>query len=250
MSKRTDSNTYTIIFAIVMVVVVGSVLAFVSNTLRPTISENERIEKMQNILYAMNVNNNSGKNDVIFLPTAEASEKFNQYIVKQYIIEGGSIAEGDAFGIDLAQEENLAKSSGYQKKLPVFVGNKDGNTYYIVPIRGTGLWGPIWGYISLNDELIIQGIFLDHASETPGLGANIKERFFMDDFIGEHIFDETGSLVGVAVSKGNNDPENNRKTDNKIDAISGSTITGDGVSAMIRSYLRQYVPHLQSIINN
>src|SRR5690554_1150336 len=120
----------------------------------------------------------------------------------------------------------------------------------MVPIRGTGLWSRMWGYISVNEELIIQGIFLDHASETPRLGANIKERFFMDDFIAEHIFDETGSLVGLAVSNGNNDPENNRKTDNKIDAISRSTITGDGVSAMIRSYLRQYVPHLQSIINN
>src|SRR5690606_10392954 len=241
-SKKTDTNIYTIVFAVVMVVVVGSVLAFVANTLKPTISENERFEKMQNILYVMGVNNNEGDNDVVFIPANEAGDAFDKYIVKQLVIQGGSITEGDAFSIDLAKEEVLAKDSGYQKRLPVFVGKKDEKTHYIVPLRGKGLWDAIWGYVSLDENMVVQGAFFDHADETPGLGANIKERYFMDDFIGEHIMDANNNFAGIAVAKGNNDALNLRTHDNKVDAISGSTITGDGVSAMIRTYLREYIP--------
>lgn len=251
MAKRTDSNIYTIVFAVIMVIVVGSLLAFIANTLKPRISENERLEKMQNILYAMGINNNNPEkpNSVVFIPVTEAGKAFNQYIVKQYVVEGNNIVEGDAFSIDLAKEEALAKNPSYQKRLPIFVGKKDENTYYIVPLRGKGLWDAIWGYISLDENLVIQGAFFDHAGETPGLGANIKERFFMDDFIGENILDASGNFAGVTVFKGNNDPENQRKTDNKVDAISGSTITGNGVSAMISTYLKQYYPHIQTLVN-
>ncbi len=80
-------------------------------------------------------------------------------------------------------------------------------TFYIVPIRGKGLWDAIWGYVALDNNLVIQGVYFDHKGETPGLGANIKERFFMDDFKGEHIMD--GDIFkGIAVAKGNADPKN------------------------------------------
>lgn len=111
-------------------------------------------------------------------------------------------------------------------------------------MRGKGLWDAIWGYLALNNDLEVQGVYFDHASETPGLGANIKERYFMDDFHGEKILDENNNLEGITVAKGNMDPLNERKDDFKVDAISGATITGDGVTAMINNTLDMYLPYL------
>jgi Na+-transporting NADH:ubiquinone oxidoreductase subunit C len=248
MAKKTDSNIYTLIFAVIMVVVVGSLLAFLASSLKPRIVENQRYEKQQNILYAMGVHNNDGPNDVSFIPTSEVGEVFNAYITKQVYVQGGEIIEDEeAYLIDLAREEAQAKDANYQKRMPIFIGEKDGKTFYIVPVLGKGLWDAIWGFVALDSELIVQGVYFDHKAETPGLGANIKERFFMDDFEGEHIFDESGDFEGITVAKGNNDPINVRKTDNKVDAIAGSTITGDGVTAMLRKYLRAYLPHIKSL---
>ena len=111
---------------------------------------------------------------------------------------------------------------------------------------GKGLWDAIWGYIALDQELVVQGAYFDHKGETPGLGANIKERYFMDDFIGEYVM-EAGKYEGITVAKGNNDPVNNTKDDNEVDALAGATITGDGVSAMIKSTLKSYIPHIQNL---
>ena len=94
---------------------------------------------------------------------------------------------------------------------------------------------------------MIQSAYFDHKAETPGLGANIKERFFMDDFIGEHLLDDNGNFSGVTVAKGNADPRNDRKEDNKVDAIAGATITGDGVTAMIKSDLALYKSYFDQL---
>ncbi len=248
MAKKTDSNIYTFIFAILMVIVVGSLLAFVASSLKPTIVENQRYEKQQNILYAMGVHNNEGDNDVSFISTQNVGDEFNQYITRQLVIQGGEVTENDeAYLIDLAREEALSKNPDYEKRLPLFVGEKDGKTFYIVPMRGKGLWDAIWGFMSLDEEFVVQGVYFDHKAETPGLGANIKERFFMDDFDGEHILDESGNFEGITVAKGNNDPLNQRKTDHQVDAIAGSTITGNGVTSMISTYLRTYLPHLKTL---
>src|SRR5690554_2698855 len=251
MAKKTESNIYTVIFAIIMVIVVGTLLAFLASSLKPRITENQRYEKQQNILYAMGVHNNNGPNDVTFISTDKVGEVFDQYITKQYVVQGGTFTEDDeAYLIDLAKEEAAAKrDSSYEKRLPIFVGEKEGQTYYIVPLLGKGLWAAVWGFMSINEDFIIQGVYFDHASETPGLGANIKERYFMDDFIGEHLLDENGIFAGVEVAKGNSDPLNLRKEDNKVDALAGATITGDGISAMIRNYMRAYLPHLKELIN-
>jgi Na+-transporting NADH:ubiquinone oxidoreductase subunit C len=100
----------------------------------------------------------------------------------------------------------------------------------------------------MDENMIIQGAYFDHKAETPGLGANIKERFFMDDFIGEHLM-EDGVFKGITVSKSNADPKNIDKTDYEVDAIAGATITGDGVAAMIKSELKLYVPYFKSLTN-
>jgi Na+-transporting NADH:ubiquinone oxidoreductase subunit C len=246
MENRTDKNSYTILFAIGMVLIVGSLLAFTASSLKPTIAENQRMEKQQNILYAMGVNDND-ESSATFISTDKVADEFSKYIKKQVVIEGSKSTENDqAYLIDVKKEQTKAKA-GKTRRLPLFVGEKDGQMFYIAPIRGKGLWDAIWAYIALDENMVVQGAYFDHKGETPGLGANIKQRFFMDDFIGEHLLDESGNFKGITVAKGNADPKNLNKTDNEVDAIAGATITGDGVAAMIKSELGLYVPYFKTL---
>ena len=246
MSNKTDSNIYTVVFAIGMVVVVGALLAFTASSLKERITENKRLEKQQNILYAMGVNENT-ENSASFVSTDKAPELFNEYIKQQLVITNGNgIKEDDnAYLIDVKKEQDKAKKGGV-RQLPLFVGVKDGKSYYIAPIRGKGLWDAIWAYVAMDENMVIQGAYFDHKGETPGLGANIKERFFMDDFIGEHLM-SNGEFKGVKVSKSNADPTNKDKNDHEVDAIAGATITGDGVAAMIKKDLALYVPFFKTL---
>lgn len=250
MAKFTDKNSYTIIFSIIMVLVVGSLLAGIAQGLRSKIDLNERYEKMQNILYAMGVDHNEGDGDVTFVSTDEVEEEFSKYIKKQLVIQGDSATEdSEAYLIDIKKEETKAKDAAYQRRLPLFIGEKDGKTMYIVPMRGKGLWDAIWGYVAVDDSFVVQGIFFDHKGETPGLGAEIKQRYFMDDFEGEALLDND-VFKGISVAKGNNDPLNERKNDQKVDAIAGSTITGNGVTAMIKKDVAMYIPYLKKLKEN
>lgn len=249
MSNKTDSNSYTILFAIGMVVVVGALLAFVASSLRPRIDENKRIEKQQNILYAMGVNENDEKS-AIFVSNDKVGGEFTKYITKQLVITNGSQAKEDdqAYLIDVKKEQTSAKA-GNERRLPLFVGEKDNKTFYIAPIRGKGLWDAVWGYIAMDENMVVQGAYFDHAGETAGLGSNIKQRFFMDDFIGENLMNASGAFAGIAISKSNGDPLNKDKNDNEVDAIAGATITGDGVAAMIKTELKLYVPYFKTLKN-
>jgi Na+-transporting NADH:ubiquinone oxidoreductase subunit C len=249
MSRNTDSNQYTILFAIGMVVIVGSLLAFTASSLKPNIAENERMEKQQNILYAMGVNEN-GPTDIVFVSTNKVAAEFSKYISKQLIINPDGTAEESAraFKINVKKEQAKAKNGG-TRALPLFIGEREGQSYYIIPIRGKGLWDAIWGYVALDEDMVVQGAFFDHAAETPGLGANIKQRYFMDDFIGEKLLSSTGDFIGITVAKGNNDPKNIIKDDYEVDALAGATITGDGVSAMIKTDLKLYLPYFQNLKN-
>ena len=246
MAKRTDKNLYTVLFATGMVIVVGTLLAFLASSLKEKIAENKRIEKQQNILYAMGVNEN-GPSNVVFVSKNIVESEFSKYITKQLIFQGDDVTENDeAYLVDLKKETAAAKNSSYERRLPLFIGEKEGEKFYIVPVRGKGLWDAIWGYVALTQDLIVEGVFFDHAGETPGLGSNIKERFFMDDFKGEHILDN-GLFKGISVSKGNADPKNITKDDFEVDAIAGSTITGDGLAAMLKKDLRMYIPYLKTL---
>ncbi|TDS11539.1 Na+-transporting NADH:ubiquinone oxidoreductase subunit C [Maribacter caenipelagi] len=247
MALKTDSNVYTVVFAAVMVVVVGSILAFLASALRPNIKENERFEKQQNILYAMGVNENGDDaGSVNFIPTDVVEDEFASYIKEQLVIQGDKITEdNEAYLIDLKKQlANIKKGEPY--KLPVFIGEKEGKKFYIIPMYGKGLWDAIWGFIALDDTMTVQGVYFDHKGETPGLGANIKMRYFMDDFEGETILNGT-QYAGIAVAKGNNDPLNKTKDDNEVDALAGATITGNGVSAMISETVKLYKPYLETI---
>jgi len=250
MAINTEKNTYTLLFAIGLVVIVGTLLAAIDASLKDKIRVNKTLEKQQNILYAIGINENEG-NSVSFIAAEKAEEEFNKYITKQVYIQGNHVVEDDkAYLIDVKKEKALAKDPNYKRKLPLFIAEKDGRNLYVAPIRGKGLWDAIWAYVSIDEDMVIRGIYFDHKAETPGLGANIKQRFFMDDFIGESLLDNEGNFKGVTVSKTNLDPKNEDKFDNEVDAIAGSTITGDGVTAMIRSDLSLYQPYFNSLNNN
>ena len=232
-----------------MVIVVGSWLAFVASGLKPMIDENQRFEKQQNILYAMGVNENEGNGDVTFVSKTSVESEFSKYITHQMVVDGAEAKEReDAYLIDV-QKEMAKIKNGEKGELPLLIGEKEGKKYYIIPMYGKGLWDAIWGYISLDENMVVQGVYFDHKGETPGLGANIKQRFFMDDFKGESIMDGN-DYEGIVVAKGNNDPLNNDKDDNEIDALAGATITGNGVTAMIKESVKLYKPYLQTIRTN
>ena len=222
-----NSNGYTFMFAAIMVVVVGALLAFAATSLKSKQDENVKKEKMQNILASVGV----------VVEREEAPNQFTSVIKEQLALKlDGSVDESvKAFDIDLKSE--LSKSVENQR-FPLYVAEQDGKKFYIVPLRGAGLWDAIWGYVALEGDLnTIKGTVFDHKGETPGLGAEITQKWFQDRFIGEKIMDQSGEVVGVAVAKGNTDPS---KDDNKVDAISGATITGDGVTAMIKERLSNY----------
>ncbi|MGB3145654.1 MAG: Na(+)-translocating NADH-quinone reductase subunit C [Maribacter sp.] len=246
MAMNTDKNVYTVVFAAIMVVVVGSVLALTASGLSAKIKENERFEKQQNILYAMGVNENVDEGSVNFVPADKVEGDFTKYIKEQLVIEGDKVTpDNEAYLIDMKKQLTIAQKGG-TPKLPLFIGEKDGKEFYIIPMYGKGLWDAIWGFIAVDKSMTVQGVYFDHKGETPGLGANIKQRYFMDDFKGESIMDGT-KYEGISVAKGNNDPTNNIKDDNEVDALAGATITGNGVSAMISETMSLYKGYLKTI---
>ena len=250
MGINTDKNSYTLLFAIGMVIIEGTLLAAIDSSLRERIDTNKILEKQQNILYAIGINDNEGSS-VRFISKDQAPIEFDKYVVNQIYIQGGKIIEDEeAYLIEVKKEKTLAKDASYNRRLPLFIAKKDDKKYYVAPIRGKGLWNSIWGYVSMDENMIIQGAYFDHQAETPGLGANINQRFFMDDFIGENLLDSNGNFKGITVSKKNLDPRNEIKDDNEVDAIAGATITGDGVSAMIKSDLGLYVPYFKQLKRN
>ena len=247
MAINTEKNSYTVVFAVVMVVIVGSILAGLFMLFRPQIEANERFEKQQNILYAMGVNQNQGANDVVFIPTESVEAEFQKYITRQVVIQGDQVIENDqAFLIDVKKEATKAADPAYERRLPLFEGSIEGKDIFVVPVRGKGLWDAIWGFVAMDKDMVIHGVYFDHKGETPGLGAEIKQRYFMDDFKGEGFLVD-GNFAGIAVAKGNNDPKNLIKDDQEVDALAGATITGDGLSAMLKKDIRLYVPYFKSL---
>lgn len=228
--NKTNTNGYTFLFAVIMVLVVASVLAFTATSLQPKQYENVRQEKMQSILATIGIDTDR----------TGAQELYDQYIVEEIALrEDGSVDESvDAFSVDLAKE---IKKEDNEQVFPLYIAEVEGEKYYIVPLRGNGLWNAIFGYISLQDDInTIKGATFDHLGETPGLGAQITKEWFRQSFVGKKIYDETGNLEGVSVVKGG------ASTEHEVDAISGATITGDGVSDMISERLEHYLPYFEA----
>ena len=230
-----DSNSYTFLFATLMVLVVASSLAFTASSLKDLQNANVRKEKMQNILATIGIETDREK----------AESLYKKYIKAELsLTQDGRVDQGtSAFEIQLSSE---LKKPASEQRFPLYEANVEGELFYIVPLRGAGLWNAIWGYIALKeDKNTIKGAVFDHTGETAGLGAEITQQWFQNRFLGEKVFDTDGNLVGINVSKTNNDPKDLDKDDHEVDAISGATITGDGVTDMILERLTHYLPYLK-----
>ena len=162
MAINTEKNSYTVIFAIIMVIVVGSVLAFLASGLSTKIKENERFEKQQNILYAMGVNENTPDSGVNFIPTTVVEDQFKDQVKEQYVWVNGELKTDDqAYLIDLKKELKVLKEGG-EARLPIFMGEKDGQEVYVLPMYGKGLWDAIWGFMAVDKDMVVQGVYFDH----------------------------------------------------------------------------------------
>ncbi len=238
-----NSNAYTFVFAIVLVVVVAAGLAFTATSLSERQGINVRAEKMQDILHAVGVDTATVDGNKVPLTRDLAENSYKKYIVEELALRpDGTVDEDvDAFAIDLAEE--LRKPADEQL-YPLYIADVHGDKFYVIPLRGFGLWDAIWGYMGIkNDVNTVSGTIFDHAGETAGLGAEITKDWFQDSFIDEKILDKDGNLVGISVVKGYSG--GNNKDDHEVDAISGSTLTSNGVTNMIHERLKHYVPYFQ-----
>ncbi|UCG27241.1 MAG: NADH:ubiquinone reductase (Na(+)-transporting) subunit C [Bacteroidales bacterium] len=221
------SNTYIFIFSSVMVILVAAILSTAAMVLQPIQKRNIEVEKKKNILASISIE--SDRSNAVTL--------YDKYVSNSYVVNasGEVIEELVAFDVDMKKE--IRKPVG-ERALPVFIGIlEDGKEKFVVPVEGKGLWGPIYGYVALSDDLTsIFGTNFDHDGETPGLGAEINTDWFQEQFIGKKIFDEAGNFISIDVVKGKADPQSL----NEVDAISGGTITSNGLEAMLYDCLSCY----------
>ncbi len=228
-----QGNTYTFIYATVMVVLVAALLAYVSETLKDTQKKNEEVAKKIEILRSVNIESTA----------KDAEAKYEQYIgANAYIINfDGQKQEGNAFSVDLSKE---LKKEAALRAYPIYECTLDGAVKkFIIPVRGKGLWGPIWGFVALNDDkTTIYGATFAHKGETPGLGAEIDKSFFQKPFQGKTIFNKDSVLVSIQVVKGGAHVE----PEHEVDAISGGTITSKGVESMLKDCFAGYEKFLKN----
>ena len=222
---NTNSNSYTIIYAAIMVVIVAFLLAFVSSSLKDIQTKNIEMDTKKQILSAINVTD-----------VKDADAEFAKYEVKDMLVQ----ADGTLAAYEGAFNTSF-KGEIAENRLHVFECKVDGATKYILPIYGAGLWGPIWGYVALNDDKdTVFGVYFNHAGETPGLGAEITTPKFQAPFVGKKVL-ENGE-VGLSVVKAGKVA----KPDYEVDGISGGTITSQGVDAMLKDCLKLYKPFLSN----
>jgi len=217
-----------------MVIVVAAILSIAAKTLQPFQKKNVEINKKQNILTSINIESDA----------KSAEDLYKNYILETYAINisGEKQDSVDAFYIDMKKE--LAKPIEEQN-LPVFVSSLEGKNKYIIPVYGKGLWGPVWGYVSLDEDLsTIYGANFAHKGETPGLGAEIETKEFQEQFSGKQIFNVQGEFVSVSIMKGGTADPNSKY---EVDGISGGTITGNGVDAMLKDCLSSYESYFKNI---
>ncbi len=224
------SNRYIFIFSSIMVIAVASLLSLAATLLQPAQERNLEIEKKRNMLESINVQSTR----------ENAKALYDKYIKESFVLnsEGMPVEGVDPFNVVLKNEQKKPLKNQY---LPVFKAiPDDGEKVIIIPVEGKGLWGPIYGYISLRSDMnTIYGVNFDHKGETPGLGAEINTTRFESQFHGKKLF-ENGNFVSIKVIKGG-------ASDNDmhgVDAISGGTITSKGLEKMIYDCLAKYNDYL------
>ena len=232
---KTNSNSYTIVYAAVLVVIVAFLLAFVFQALRPAQEANVALDKQKQILYSLNIRG---------LQDQAAAAKYKEVVTADEIIDAnGNVVDKGSKGGTAA---GFKLNSGDFKagKLAVYVCSVNGQTKYVIPVYGMGLWGPISGYIALNDDKsTIYGAYFNHESETAGLGAEIKDnQKWQEQFQGKKLFkgaDRNAIAISVLKKRDSNDP-------NSVDAVTGATLTSNGVKDMLHDCLGQYVKFLNA----
>ena len=233
-----NSNTYQILYAAVMVLIVGTVLAFIYMALKPKQNENIANDTRKQIMSALHIATPSDD---------QVKETYEKYIIQDLLVdmEGNIVdsAQNVAFDVDMKKNVKLA-----ERQLPVMKCRlDDGSIKYVLPVYGAGLWGPIWGYIAMNDDgNTIYGANFSHEGETPGLGASIADQDFQDKFVDKHLFKE-GEYKGVVVLKRGQKSTTGAE---QIDALTGATITSRGVSDMLADCLAPYEAFLKRLQGN
>ena len=209
MKLNTNANGYIIVYSCLMVVIVAFLLAFVSSALKPQQDINVALDKKKQVLAALNIRD---------LSDSEAEKKYSEVVKKD-----------EAFALN---------SSDYKEgRLAIYECEVDGAKKYVVPVYGMGLWGPIWGYVAVNDDCnTVYGAYFNHDSETAGLGAEIKDsKAWQDKFIGKTIYDANGTpVLKVVKSSEVKNPQS------EVDGVTGATLTSNGVSDMLQDGLRKY----------
>ena len=222
-----QGNIYTFIYTSVLVVIVAVLLALTSLGLRAKQTKNEEIANKRDILKSINIETTTENAEEIF------NKRIGQY---NYIVDfNGNKIEKDAFTIDMSKE---IQKPAEQRLYSVFEAQLENNEVkYILQVRGAGLWGPVWGYVSLNsDKNTVYGVNFRHKGETPGLGAEIDKLPFQKQFQGKRIFDDSGNLVSIKVVKGHA----SQQSLYEVDAVSGGTITSKAVEAMLANSFQGY----------
>jgi len=230
---NTNSNTYTIVYSAIIVVIVAFLLAFVSEFLKPAQETNVALDKKGQILAALNIRDISKE---------ETAKQYSEVVVSDDIIDEDNnvVTKGTQGG----EKAGFALSSAdYKKgKLALYVCDVNGETKYVIPVYGMGLWGTINGYIAIDkDKNTIYGAYFDHAGETAGLGAEIKDsRAWQSQFKGKLIQKPGADGIALAVLKKSDvkDPAT------QCDAVTGATLTCNGVSAMLKECLGKYIKFL------
>lgn len=230
---NTNSNSYTIIYSIIIVVLVAFLLAFVFQALKPMQDANVALDKKKQILNSLNIRD---------LNNEDAAAKYQEVVLADEIIDdqGNVLEKGEQGGENNGFKLNSADFKN--GKLALFVCKVDGQTKYVIPVYGMGLWGAINGYIAINaDKSTVFGTYFDHDSETAGLGAEIKDnRAWQNQFQGKKLFAQDPNKIALAVSKKVEDPST------QVDGITGATLTSNGVTEMLQTCLGAYMNFLKA----
>lgn len=235
MSINKQSNLYTTIYIIVLVLIVGSALALTSLSLRDRQQANINADKMRQILASVHIA--PDKDNTI--------SDFNKYVTRSFIVNSDGVEiPGDAFTVNVSEEAKLPEA---KRLLPVYECKlEDGSIKYILPMYGAGLWGPIWGYVAFDSNgTTIYGAYFAHQGETPGLGAEIEKPAFSDQFNGKSVMPH-GEFLPIEVVKKGQKPAGE---EDYVDGISGGTITSKGVGAMFANCITPYKTFLSNLSN-
>lgn len=259
---NTNSDIYAIVYSVVLVVIVAFFLAFANSALKDKQEANVRLDKKKQILSSLNIDvdalaNPAVKYDEVFADDIKDPKTLREYIIK--VKKDNTYDVATAGGFDVPNDSIGVFDKDGVKRYPLYVAKIGGETKYVVPVVGNGLWGAIWGYIALNDDCnTIYGVYFSHASETPGLGAEIAGEKFQKRFtekveveevengvevkklVDKRVFDKDGKVALTVEKAKNASPEFH------IDAVSGATITCNGVDDMLKRKLAPYREYLKA----